>query len=101
MWLKPQGYASISSPETARITLDNFQCDEIKVGVTEYDTSTCFHCNRVTHIKPRMDPAEMGGLCKICMKLICRYCVGEPCVPFEKKIEAMEKREIARRSYGG
>lgn len=66
----------------------------------ERDTATCFHCNRVVHIRPKMDPADMGGLCKLCMKFICPKCVGFGCTPFEKKLEAWESRDRAIRSYG-
>jgi uncharacterized protein YprB with RNaseH-like and TPR domain len=100
MWLRPQGYAEIVSPEQAPANLDGFQCERLSVGSNKYDTTSCNHCNRVTHIKAKMDPAEMGGLCKICMKMICRHCVGNGCTPFEKRLEQMEKRAIALRSYG-
>ena len=68
--------------------------------VQECDTQTCNHCNKVVHIKHKMDPADMGGLCKQCMKFICPKCVGFSCTPFEKKLEAVEARERALRSYG-
>lgn len=100
MWLRPQGFAEVTTPDGGRITLDGYQCDEARIGVNRYDTTTCFHCNRITHIKSKMDPAEMGGMCKICMKLICKFCLDGGCTPFEAKLEAMEKRDIARRSYG-
>lgn len=100
MWLKPQGYAQIISPKTGNANLDGLQCDEISAGVNEYDTIVCFHCNRVVHVKPRMDPANLGGLCKICMKLICPKCLNAGCTPFEKTIEAVERRYETLRSYG-
>src|ERR1700722_11982274 len=96
----PGGYVVITSPETQRVRFDRLRCEEIRSGTFEADTITCFHCSRIIHIKPRMDPADMGGLCKICMKFICPACVGLGCTPFEKRLEAMEKRDIARRSYG-
>ena len=40
-----------------------------------------------------------GGLCKVCMALICSNCVGEPCMPFLKKLEMQERQYHARRSY--
>ena len=100
MWLRPQGYAVITSPNDGSANLDGFQCENITIGDNKYDTMCCYHCNSITHIKARMDPAEMGGLCKICMQMICRHCVGKGCVPFEKKLEKAEKRAIALRSYG-
>jgi hypothetical protein len=78
-----QGYATITSPN----------------GVAECDTFTCNHCNSVTHVKPKMDPAALGGLCKMCMRLVCSKCVGNACLPFEKKLEIEEARYHARRSY--
>jgi hypothetical protein len=78
-----QGYASITSPE----------------GVREADTFTCYHCNRITHVRAYADPAELGGLCKACMRLICSKCVGKNCIPFEKKLDLMEAKYHARRSY--
>lgn len=69
-------------------------------GTIERDTFTCFHCQRVVFVKPKADPADMGGLCKVCMKLICPGCVGKTCLPFEKSIEKAEAKAAARRSYG-
>lgn len=66
----------------------------------EADTFTCFHCNTVVHVQPKCDPADLGGMCKICMRLICPSCVDKGCNPFEKKLEAWEARERALRSYG-
>ena len=66
----------------------------------ECDTFTCGHCNSIVHVKPKCDPSEVGGLCKVCMKMICPACLSKGCTPFEKKLEEMESREIARRSYG-
>ena len=80
-----QGYACISGPD----------------GVAEADTFSCFHCQRVTHVKAGCDPADLGGLCKVCMRLICKHCLGKRCLPFIKAIEREEARYHARRSYGG
>jgi hypothetical protein len=66
----------------------------------EMDTFTCFHCNTVVHIKPKCSPDDLGGMCRLCMKMICPKCVDLPCVPFEKKLDALEKRDRALRSYG-
>ena len=79
-----QGYASITSPD----------------GVAEADTFTCNHCQYITHVKAKCDPAELGALCKQCMKLICKHCVGSGCLPWEKAMEKMEARAAALRSYG-
>jgi hypothetical protein len=79
----PGGYARIDQPDCAP---------------DEFDTFTCAHCNRITHVKPRARPEDIGGLCKQCMGLICPACVGQPCVPFLKRLEQMEARDRLRRS---
>jgi len=63
----------------------------------ERDTFTCAHCNSVVFVQPRADPATMGGFCRSCMKLICPKCAGKPCAPFQKQIEAAERRDLDRR----
>lgn len=65
----------------------------------ERSTLTCGHCNRIVIVKPKCDPADLGGLCKVCMKLICPQCYGlDRCDPFEKKLERAEARDRFRRS---
>jgi hypothetical protein len=96
----PSGYAIITSPEPTRVNFDRFRCVDISAGTFESDTVQCGHCGRHMHIKPRMDPADMGGLCKQCMKFECPACVGKGCSPLERRIEQMEKRDLVRRSYG-
>lgn len=80
-----QGYAVIMDPEE---------------GIREADTFSCGHCGSINHVKAKADPAEIGGLCKCCMKLICKNCVGHECTPLMKRIEQEEERYHARRSYG-
>jgi hypothetical protein len=82
--LKPQGYATIVSDR----------------GVTECDTFTCNHCQRIVHVKPKARPEDLGGHCRQCDKLICSNCVSQGfCAPWEKQMQQMEEREAARRSY--
>ena len=81
---KPQGYAILTGPNS----------------VQEWDTRTCAHCNRVDHIEPMCDPADMGGLCGVCAGLICQDCVGKGCDPLEEKLKREEASYHARRSYG-
>ena len=70
-------------------------------GTDEADHFTCFHCQKVVFVKPRCDPADMGGLCRVCDKLICPACVAKmQCDPWEKQMERMEARDAALRSYG-
>lgn len=66
----------------------------------EWDTFTCGHCwpPTIHNVQPFCDPADLGGLCKVCMRLICPKCLGEgSCTPFEKKLEAEEARYHASR----
>lgn len=89
----------ISSPEPSKVNFDGLRCETIAAGMVEIDTVSCGHCGRVIHIKPRMDPADMGGLCKQCMKFECPSCVGKGCTPLEKKIEEAEQRNYLRNQY--
>ena len=83
---RPGGYAYSFSPDGAH---------------QEVDTFTCFHCNRVVHVKPKCSPDELGGMCRLCMKMICPACVDlGSCDPFEKKLERIEARDRSLRSYG-
>ncbi len=82
---RPGGYAFTFGPEGTQ---------------AECDTFTCAHCNRITHVKPKCDPADLGGLCRLCDKPVCPNCVGKGCTPFEKTLEKWEARDRALRSYG-
>ncbi len=81
---RPQGYAVLSAPER----------------IVECDTFTCGHCQHIIHIPPRSNPEDLGGLCKVCMRLICPACLPKGCMPFEEKLKKMEARGRALRSYG-
>ncbi len=97
----PGGYGVLSSPVPSKVQFEpRGDVEHVSAGIFETDTFSCFHCSRVVRVKPKMDPADMGGLCKLCMKHICKHCVGKACVPFEKKLERMEARERVLRSYG-
>ncbi len=95
----PGGYGFLTQPDRSALRFDGLRC-EAPAGISEIDTYTCFHCCRVTHVLPKMDPADLGGLCKICMKLICKYCVGKGCDPLEEKLRRSEERDRTLRSYG-
>lgn len=82
--LKPGGYA--------------FSFDERGVR-QECDTFTCAHCNRVVHVYPHCKPDDLGGQCRLCDKPVCPKCVDLGCTPFEKKLEQVEARDRALRSY--
>ena len=66
--------------------------------VKQKATFTCAHCEHVKRVEPFCDPADLGGLCKVCMGVIC----DKPechlqCDPIIKKIERFEKAAQARR----
>lgn len=67
----------------------------------EADSFTCAHCNRIVIVKPKCDPMDLGGMCRICDKMICPTCVDlGKCDPLEKKLEREEAKYRALRSYG-
>lgn len=82
--LREGGYACIAEP----------------TGTREASTFTCYHCNKVVHVKAKSNPDDFGSMCRLCMKMVCPTCANLGCTPFEKKIEALEKRDRALRSYG-
>lgn len=85
MMRREGGYAVITDPENPLV---------------ELSTITCSHCGRIVHIKAKQNPSDIGGLCKICMGMICPGCVGKGCDPLEEKLRREEKRYEALRSYG-
>ena len=83
---RPQGQATFVEPGKADVRLDTF---------------TCSHCQCVVFVQPRQDPSEMGGFCCMCYAHICGQCAStRSCEPFEKKLEAMERRDRLRRAAG-
>jgi hypothetical protein len=66
----------------------------------ECDTFTCAHCGGIVHVKSKCNPDDLGGMCRLCMKMICPQCVDLGCTPFEKRLEQVEKRDRILRSYG-
>lgn len=84
---RPQGYAVTTEPGKADV---------------EEDTFTCAHGNEIIFVRPREDPASMGGFCRMCMKHICAACAATgKCEPFEKKLEAMERSDRLLRAAIG
>lgn len=61
----------------------------------ERDTLTCSHCNGVFIMPPKPAPPT-GGFCRLCMKAVCEQCVGNGCVPFERRMEVAEKKGQSR-----
>lgn len=96
----PGGYTFITSPEGVTINFDRFRCEKLPQGVFEADTFTCIHCNRVMHVKPKANMDEFGSMCRNCMKMVCPTCANGSCTPFMKKLEEIERRDRALRSYG-
>lgn len=89
---RAQGYAVMVSPDEP---------------MKEWDTRTCGHCQKLEHIKPFMDAAdiEYGGQCKMCMRYICRECYervinGDGCDVFEKKLERIEAAAKFKKDAG-
>lgn len=67
----------------------------------EADTFTCFHCNTIVIVKPKCNPSDLGGMCRVCEKMICPACVDlGQCDPLEEKLKRAEQSYQARRSYG-
>ena len=97
---KAGGYAVITSPDGSDVDFDGLRCQHIAAGAFEVDTFTCCHCNRIIHVKPFAPMDEFGSMCRNCMKMTCPTCADGPCVPFEKKLDEVEKRDRALRSYG-
>lgn len=83
---RPQGYIIITDPDAPTV---------------EFDTITCAHCNRIVIVKPKEDPASLGGFCGMCTKYICSACNAQgSCTPFERKLEESERRDRLRRQMG-
>lgn len=81
-----QGYAVLVGPDAP---------------MRECDTFTCSHCQFVVFVKPKCDPSELGGFCRLCFKHICGPCADKGmCDPFEKKLERMEDRGRLMRQIG-
>lgn len=83
---RPGGYAVTTGP----------------AGTVETDTFTCSHCNVVVPVPAGKSPSDIGGWwCTLCDKPACAGCNGKRCVPFEKKLEAMERQDRLRRQLLG
>lgn len=95
----PSGYATIVCPTATTANFDKFRCEEIPAGTYEADTFQCGHCGGHRHVKARVSMDEFGSMCRNCMKMTCPICADGPCVPFLKKIEAMEQRDYIRKQY--
>ena len=97
---KPGGYVMIVGPDEQIVEFDGFRRERIGAGLWECDTFQCGHCGSQRHVKTKAPMDEVGSMCRNCMKMVCPVCADGPCVPFEKRLEEAEKRQIALRSYG-
>jgi hypothetical protein len=61
-------------------------------GAAAADTFSCRHCQRIVVVRPKERPEDIGGLCRLCMGLVCAGCSGGRCTPFERRLEAQELR---------
>jgi hypothetical protein len=78
------GYATVTSP----------------AGTREADTQTCLHCNKVWVVRSSQGQGDLGGWCRLCGGMICPACAGQPCFPFERRLQAMEDRARFLRQVG-
>src|ERR1700756_2474877 len=93
------GYVTVVDPDGGQVRFDKFTCEVVPSGLTERDTFTCCHCNKVVIVKPFANMDDFGSMCRNCMKMTCPVCADKECTPFMKKIEEMEKRDFIRRTY--
>jgi hypothetical protein len=96
---RPQGYATIVSPDHP---------------VIERDSVTCGHCNVVVLVKPGTgattylfpqtqgpDTEAPGAMCRVCMRAVCLRCHADGrCMPLEQRIEQMEARDRMLKAAG-
>lgn len=60
--------------------------------VSEGESYTCKHCNKVVFVKPFERPEDIGGRCTCCNGLMCLECTGKQrCDPLEAKLERWER----------
>ena len=86
MWRRPQGYAVMKDGD-GRVLF-------------EADSATCKHCNAIFHVGPKQRAEDIGGLCGVCMGIVCPNCVGKGCDEVQRKLDRAEASYHARRSYG-
>jgi uncharacterized protein with PIN domain len=72
-------------------------------GTTEFETFTCAHCNRIVRMPHPDSPEEMKlkvrdvRHCHQCDSMTCPECARRAtCEPFEKWLDAYERRERLR-----
>jgi hypothetical protein len=78
-------------------SVGQYFCDGLLVS--EVHTSACAHCQRLTDIPSRRRMTDHVDVCRGCMRLICLWCVGQPCRPWEKECERLEREARLRNRY--
>ena len=73
--LRQDGYLVITGPQ----------------GTVERDTIQCCHCQAHYIVQP--GSGKRRGWCTMCSAPTCGKPACAPCVPFEKKLDAFERRE--------
>lgn len=81
------GYAFLTDRESGKI-------------VGECSTFTCARCSRLVHVKPKCDPAELGGVDYRSGRLICAPCVNSEVALWEERLIRLEA-EIERTRFAG
>lgn len=62
-------------------------------GTVTTETYTCNHCNRTGEVKDRKQTELLAVTCHSCFSYVCPNCAGVgKCEPFEKRLEAYERR---------
>lgn len=67
-------------------------------GPVERDTLMCCHCGIHWFVQP--DNNNLGGWCRMCAKPICGAPKCDSCIPFEKKLETMERNARFTKAAG-
>ena len=62
-------------------------------GTEQYETFTCGHCGAIKKVPHRAKPEDLGGICKVCMSMVCGPCVATgKCDTLEAKLKRQEDR---------
>lgn len=88
-YLNPGGVSIVTNRWDGKIL--NAGATVSPFGSYEEHSFTCKHCNRVTFVKAGCDPVDLGGRCTCCDALICKHCVGKPCMPLERRLDLYER----------
>lgn len=70
---------------------DGYLIIQSPAGRLEADTVQCGHCQ--THYIVRPGSGKRRGFCTLCSRATCGAEACIPCKPWEKRLEAVERRE--------